>query len=380
MTEFGNPRQAPSPISALPPRLFRSEASPKAISGRTSYLRVRLAFHPYPHLIPRFFNIGGFGPPLSVTSTSPWTWVDHPVSGRRRHTQGPHKSNYFCGNPAPCSDSLSLRLRLLALTSQAIVTRRFILQKARRHPSWRLRLLVSTRFQVLFHSPPGVLFTFPSRYWFTIGRQGVFSLGRWSSRIPTGFHVSRGTRGPSRRAKCFGYRAVTVYGRPFQATSPTLRLSDSMRGRPTTPKGNPFGLGCSRFARRYSGNRGCFLFLGVLRCFSSPGLPLAALWIQAGVPAVCRRWVAPFGNPRIKACLRLPGAYRCSPRPSSAPGAKASTVCPSQLLLSCFGEIFLGSLLYPIFKVHLAFVCHAQHLAVTFNNITWITNGFNPLF
>ena len=28
-----------------------------------------------------------------------------------------------------------------------------------------LCLLVSTRFQVLFHSPPGVLFTFPSRYY-----------------------------------------------------------------------------------------------------------------------------------------------------------------------------------------------------------------------
>lgn len=197
-----------------------SEASPKAISGRTSYLRVRLAFHPYPHLIPRFFNIGGFGPPLSVTSTSPWTWVDHPVSGRRRPTD------------SPCSDSLSLRLRLLALTLQAVVTRRFILQKARRHPSRGLRLLVSTRFQVLFHSPPGVLFTFPSRYWFTIGRQGVFSLGRWSSRIPTGFHVSRGTRGPSRRAKRFGYRAVTVSGGPFQATSPTLRFSDSIQDAP----------------------------------------------------------------------------------------------------------------------------------------------------
>lgn len=193
-----------------------SEASPKAISGRTSYLRVRLAFHPYPHLIPRFFSIGGFGPPLSVTSTSPWTWVDHPVSGRRRHTE------------APCSDSLSLRLRFLTLTLQAIVTRRFILQKARRHPLKRLRLLVSTRFQVLFHSPPGVLFTFPSRYWFTIGRQGVFSLGRRSSRIPTGFHVSRSTRGPSWRARRFSYRAVTVSGGPFQATSPTLRFSDSM--------------------------------------------------------------------------------------------------------------------------------------------------------
>src|SRR2546422_1677798 len=34
----------------------------------------------------------------------------------------------------------------------------------------RLRPLVGTRFQDLFHSPPGVLFTFPSRYWCTIGR------------------------------------------------------------------------------------------------------------------------------------------------------------------------------------------------------------------
>ena len=36
---------------------------------------------------------------------------------------------------------------------------------------------VSARFQVLFHSPSGVLFTFPSRYWFTIGHRRVFSLG-----------------------------------------------------------------------------------------------------------------------------------------------------------------------------------------------------------
>src|SRR5699024_7875510 len=56
LTEFGNPIRAPSPISALPPILLRLEASPKAISERTSYLRVRLAFHPYPHLIPAFFQ------------------------------------------------------------------------------------------------------------------------------------------------------------------------------------------------------------------------------------------------------------------------------------------------------------------------------------
>jgi hypothetical protein len=38
--------------------------------------------------------------------------------------------------------------------------------------------------------------------------------------------------------------------------------------------------------------------------------------------------VAPFGYPRIKACSRLPMAFRSVPRPSSPPGAKASTECP----------------------------------------------------
>ena len=63
-----------------------------------------------------------------------------------------------------------------------------------------LRPLVGTRFQVLFHSPPGVLFTFPSRYLFTIGHERVFSLTRWSSQIPTGFLVSCGTWVPNQRA------------------------------------------------------------------------------------------------------------------------------------------------------------------------------------
>ena len=61
-----------------------------------------------------------------------------------------------------------------------------------------LSVLVSTRFQVLFHSPPGVLFTFPSRYFSTIGHQVVFRLGGWSPLLPTGFHVSGGTLDPAR--------------------------------------------------------------------------------------------------------------------------------------------------------------------------------------
>ena len=60
-------------------------------------------------------------------------------------------------------------------------------------------VLVNTRFQVLFHSPPGVLFTFPSRYFSTIGHQVVFRLGGWSPHLPTGFHVPRGTLDTARQ-------------------------------------------------------------------------------------------------------------------------------------------------------------------------------------
>ena len=99
-----------------------SEANPKAISERTSYLQVRLEFLRYPQVIQALFNVPWFGPPVSFTSPSTCSWVGHMVSGLRHNT-----------NP-PYSDSVSLRLRLFNLTSHHIVTRRFILQKARSHP------------------------------------------------------------------------------------------------------------------------------------------------------------------------------------------------------------------------------------------------------
>ena len=48
---------------------------------------------------------------------------------------------------------------------------------------------------------------------------------------------------------------------------------------------------------------------------------------RGGTPSL--GWVAPFGDPRIEACSRLPGAFRSVPRPSSPLDAKASTRCPS---------------------------------------------------
>src|SRR5665648_1261818 len=52
------------------------EASPKAISGSTSYLPVRLAFHPYPQLIPCLFTASEFRPPVGLAPPPPWPPVD----------------------------------------------------------------------------------------------------------------------------------------------------------------------------------------------------------------------------------------------------------------------------------------------------------------
>src|SRR5437899_846195 len=89
----------------------------------------------------------------------------------------------------------------------------------------RLRRIVSRRFQVLFHSPPGVLFTFPSRYSSAIGHQGVFRLTRWSRRIHTGFHGPRATREfPNADRRRFVYGNITLCVRPFAWRSTTTRF------------------------------------------------------------------------------------------------------------------------------------------------------------
>ena len=116
-----------------------------------------------------------------------------------------------------------------------------------------LYVLVNIRFQVLFHSPPGVLFTFPSQYCSTIGHRVVFRLRGWSPYVPYGFHVSADTLdtvcclpvSPKRLSlapvafpTAFGYRLTmhyTVLNPEGIATS---------------------GLASSAFARHYSQNLG----------------------------------------------------------------------------------------------------------------------------
>ena len=164
------------------------------------------------------------------------------------------------GFPAASSRRLNLATRRNSLTRDAKSTQSHVTPEG----AIVLSLLVDIRFQVLFHSPPGVLFTFPSRYWCTIGHLPVFSLGTWSSRLPTGFLVSRRTRGSAAEGGCVS---------PTRLLLSSAGLSSAVRLRchlltsagpsgvwladPATPhdqRPEPWqscGLGSSPFARRY---------------------------------------------------------------------------------------------------------------------------------
>ena len=145
-----------------------------------------------------------------------------------------------------------------------------------------------------------MLFTFPSQYWFAIGLLIVFSLGGWCRRFQTGFLRSRPTQGTGSDgilARTGLSPCAAGLPRPFRfecfSKSPALQ--------PRKPLEAP-GLGSSPFARRYLGNHFCFLFLRVLRCFSSPRSPPQIV----GIRHLCRmgcpirkspdRW--PFAPPR----------------------------------------------------------------------------------
>ena len=155
----------PSPFSALPP-VISYEASPKAISRRTSYFRVRLEFLRYPQLIPTFFN-------RCLVRASIRLYSHFTLAMDRSPGFGSMSCNF-----SPSSDSLSLRLRSSqTLTSLHNITRRSVLQKVHGRTLLVLPLFVNTGFQVLFHSPPGVLFTFPSRYYSLSVTKSYLALG-----------------------------------------------------------------------------------------------------------------------------------------------------------------------------------------------------------
>src|SRR3989344_4996483 len=70
------------PFQCSTSRYTYRNASPKAVSERTSYSQIRLAFHSLPHVIPMRCTTYGFGPPSLFRATSPCAWQAHLASGR----------------------------------------------------------------------------------------------------------------------------------------------------------------------------------------------------------------------------------------------------------------------------------------------------------
>ena len=143
--------------------------------------------------------------------------------------------------------------------------------------------------------------------------------------LPASHRISRVLRysGAGFPSDLFAYGAVTRSGLAFQPCSAKVSREFCLS---TTPESKLSGLASFPFARRYLGNRFYFLFLGVLRCFSSPRALRCTMYsCNDDRLLTCR--VSPFRYLRIYACLRLPVAFRSLPRLSSAYGAWASTLC-----------------------------------------------------
>lgn len=116
--------------------------------------------------------------------------------------------------------------------------------------------------------------------------------------------MSRSTWDTSRCPPDFAYGAVTPCGPTFQTVPLSIRLP--CRG-PATPLRMRNGLGCSAFARHYLRNHYCFLILGVLRCFTSPGVALKPYVFRLQRPPITAARFPRSEIPGSKRVCRSPG-------------------------------------------------------------------------
>ena len=120
--------------------------------------------------------------------------------------------------------------------------------------------------------------------------------------------------------------SYTRLSRSVDGLSSAILLACRITSAVRTPQCTHRGLGSFAFARRYSQNRFFFLFLRLLRCFSSAGSrPVTMDSLQVAWSLSMQ--VSPFRHPRIAGYVLLPVAFRSLSRLSSAPGAKASALC-----------------------------------------------------
>ena len=233
-----------------------------------------MAFHPYPQLIPSVFNLSGFAPPQSLTSASHWPWVDHPASGPGHATEKKSPSLGFAFATATTHVLTSPH----AADSQA--------HSSKGTPSPHKEALTDCK-----HTVSGTI-SLPSRGTFhhsltvlsAIGHTGYSGLPGGPGRFTADF------TGPlllgntiTQHTHTFMYGTLTLYGRRLHTTSTSTHVKPcSHRQTRTITSHNPthattavlyhaHGLATIRFrSPLLTESLTCFLFLRVLRCFTSP--------------------------------------------------------------------------------------------------------------
>ena len=272
-------------------------AAPQCISGRTSYLHVRLAFHLYPQLIPQFCNTGEFEPRRTFTSASLCPWVAHVVSGRIVATcalfrlgfpLAPHLYRWLTCDDESLAGSFYKRHAIspwFLLEQWPLTAGEYVVSGSLSSPS-----------RGTFHLSLTVLVHYRSHQ--------VLSLGGWSPQLPTGLHVSRGTQDPHTCLSRFLYGILTLSDGAFQHLQVALSCALVGPTTPTWPKPSRFGLLPFRSPLLWESR--LISFRQGTEMFQFSCCPPLCLCVQHRVSRHHSGWVAPFGFSRLIACMQLP--------------------------------------------------------------------------
>ncbi len=203
---------APEPIQCSTSGSESLRLALQLFRGEPAISRFVRHFTTYPQVIPVLCNERGFEPPRSVTFASLCPWVAHRVSGLFPATHcRPIRTRFRCGSGC---HSLNLATENNSQGHSSRGTPSGISPERCRSgghsPSTACRHTVSGSL----HSPSGGSFHLSLTVLVHYRSPKVFSLGKWSSQLPTGFLVPRGTQVPEPSHPPFAYGTVTPFVTP----------------------------------------------------------------------------------------------------------------------------------------------------------------------
>ena len=268
-----------------------------------------MAFHPYPGVVPRLFNAGGFGRPRGLTPASPCPGVDRPASRPRPATQSrPVRTRFRCGSP-------SARPRRRPRLAGSFFNRHAVTQRV---CSGCLR---AHGFRRCFTPLPGCFSPFPHGTGPLSVAGECLALGGGPPCFPPGSSCPAVLWAAVREGPAFAYGALTLCRAPSHASSAGQALCDSRRGL-RAPRAAPSTPGVQRPQPWHDARFGLAPFRSPLLGGSLFDFPSSG-YLDVSVPPVA----FPCGiawPPRLGSPIRAPW----DPSPCAAPPGLSRLAAP----------------------------------------------------